>query len=427
MSHAALIFSSRNTDAPRCWLTSAAVFIFGALALVVPLGYSFGPAILLLASMSLAAHWPKPVLNKADRQLIVALCTYTAVVAFGVLWHSQNQRTFYKPLLFWLALPVLFWIIAYPPKLSAVWSGLAAGAISACCLALWQRGQGMPRAMGYLHPIQFGNISILLGIMCLAGIGWAWQQYRRKAWFALLVLGATSGIMASFLSGSRGGWIGLPLMLWVLYRAYGKDMPLKVKLLVSGLITIMILGVYHFPETGVKQRVSQALDNITLYYQGENITTSVGARFEMWKGASHLALEKPLMGWGERGYKLGMADLAHQGVIHPVASQYEHPHNQFLDALTKQGALGLAALLILFFLPLWLFSRDLRNKNLTTRSLATAGALLCMANIDFSLTQASFMHKSGVIAYAFWLVIWWGTLHAHRSRRHICINSRKPS
>lgn len=418
MVHATSFYYSGKVDILRFWLTSVSVFFFGALALFIPMGFALGPVILLLASISLAAHWPKPVLNNADYQLIASLFLYTAIVVISFLWHGENLRTLYKPLVFWMALPVLFWIISYPPRFNFIWSGLAVGAISACFIAIWQQSQGLSRATGYLHPIQFGNISMLLGVMCLAGMGWAWQQHRRNLWLMFLFLGAISGIMASFLSGSRGGWVGLPLILWVLYRAYGKDLPLKTKILASGLIVIMVLGVYQSPETGVKQRVALALDDISLYYQDKSVTTSIGLRFEMWKGATHLAMERPLLGWGENNYKAAMTDLSRRGIIHPEAAQFEHAHNQFLDVLAKYGIPGLAALLMLLFLPLWLFSRDLRDKNLSIRSLATSGALLCMANIDFNLTQASFMHKSGVIIYAFWLVIWWGTLHAHRSQKH---------
>lgn len=418
MAHAALPFCDPVPDAAvrLRWLTSAAVFAFGALSLFVPSGYSFGPVALLLASVLLAALRPTLTLDNTDRQLIVALCAYTAVVAVGILWHGQDHRTFYKPVRFWLALPVLFWVMAYPPKLSAIWSGLALGALGAGGIALWQRGQGMPRAEGYLHPIQFGNISILFGVLCLAGMAWAWQQPHRKAWCMLLGLGAASGIMASLLSGSRGGWVGLPLMLWVLYRSYGKGIPLKAKLLVSGLMVSVILGAYSLPQTGVKQRVIQAVDDIALYQHGEKVNSSVGLRFEMWQGATRLAWEKPLMGWGESDYKAGMTGMVDQGLLHPDVLNFSHAHNQFLDTLAKQGVPGLVALLMLLFLPLRLFSRDLRNDDLTVRSLATAGALLCVANIDFSLTQAGFMHKSGIMVYAFWLVIWWGALHSYRHR-----------
>lgn len=414
MTHAAVSFSDSIADERRRRLTSAAVFLFAALTLVVPSGYSLGPVILLLAGCSLAVYRPRLALDAADWQLMLALCAYTAVVVAGALWHGQDASTMDRSLRLWLALPALFWVMAYPPRLGWVWAGVALGALGAGVMALWQRGQGIARADGYMHAIQFGNISLLLGVFCLAGLGWAWQQPHRRVWLWVLGLGAAGGLLASLLSGSRGGWVGLPLVLWVLYRAYGKGFSPKVRLLAVMLVAALALAAYSLPQTGVKQRVAQAVDDITLYVSGEKVTTSVGWRFEMWQGAAHLALEKPLVGWGERDYQAGMDQMIERGIVHPGTSQFGHAHNQFLDTLAKQGIPGLAALLLLFGLPLRLFSRYLEDADLTVRSLGAAGALLCVAHIDFSLTQAGFNHNNGVMIYAFWLVIWWGLLYRYR-------------
>lgn len=417
MTHAALSFPAAAANEYRRRLTGAAVFLFGALALIMPSGYSLGPAMLLLASVTLAVWRPGIRLQRDDYWLMLALCAYTAVVAAGALWHGQGLSSVDRPLRFWLALPVLFWVMAYPPRLGAVWSGLALGAMGAARLALAQRGQGAMRADGFLHPIQFGNISLLLGVFCLAGLGWAWQQPHRHAWLALLGLGAAGGILASLLSGSRGGWVGLPLVIWVLYRAYGRGVPVRIRLLALALVAAVALAAYGLPQTGVQQRVAEAVDDIGLYVSGERLDTSVGLRFEMWQGAARLIADKPLTGWGDSGYREGVTDLANRGVIHPRAADYGHAHNQFLDTLAKQGVPGFVALLLLLLLPLRLFSVYLRDDDLTVRALATAGALLGVAHVDYGLTQAGFNHNSGVMVYAFWLVIWWGLLHRYRRRQ----------
>lgn len=404
-------------DGSRRLLTSTAVFLFAVLSLVAPSGYSLGPLILLLASTTLVVWRPNLQLCRDDWLFILSLCAYTALVVAGALWHGQSISTVDRPLRFWLALPVLFWVMAYPPRLDAVWSGILLGALGGAGVALWEVGHGVARADGFLLAIQFGNTGMLLGVFCLAGLGWAWQRCRRVLWVALLGLGAVSGILASLLSGSRGGWVGLPLVFWVLYRAYGKGVSLKVKLAALAVVLAMGWVAYELPQTGVKQRVAQAIDDVALYVSGEKQDTSVGLRFEMWQGAARLVAEKPLMGWGDSGYQQGMIDIAQRGLIHPRASHYGHAHNQFLDTLAKQGVPGFAVLLLLFLLPLKLFSSYLRDEDLTLRSLATAGALLCVAEMDFSLTQAGFNHNNGVMVYAFWLVIWWGALQSYRQYR----------
>ncbi|MED5459022.1 MAG: ligase, partial [Pseudomonadota bacterium] len=223
---------------PLSHVTSLAVFLMGALALVVPSGYSVGPVLLLLASTALLFKRFKCfkcfkcssfVLLPQDRWIIVALVAYGLVV--GVMSAVElGSRGFDRPLRFLLAIPVLLLILRYPPRLSWLWGGVALGAIGAGSLALWLKlVEGVARASGFLHAIQFGNLSMLMGVLCFAGLGWAVVQRQRHAWVSLLLLGALLGMLGSLMSGSRGGWVGLPVVGYVLYRGYGRQLPMAIK------------------------------------------------------------------------------------------------------------------------------------------------------------------------------------------------------
>ena len=74
-----------------------------------------------------------------------------------------------------------------PPKVGHIKNG----AIGACIFAIYQKfGLGLARPHGYTHPIQFGNLSMLLGVFCLAGLGWASTLKNTKPSFsAYLSLG----------------------------------------------------------------------------------------------------------------------------------------------------------------------------------------------------------------------------------------------
>ena len=219
------------------------------------------------------------------------------------------------------------------------------------------------------------------------------------------------GVITLF-SGSRGGWIGFPLVLLVLYRSYGRDLPAFIK---AAVVVVVVAGaalVYAVPQTGVQMRVQAAFHDVEQYFTHANPTTSVGARFEMWKGAAHLIAEKPLVGWGDNGYRTGMRQLVDEGVSHPVVTRYGHAHNDFIDAFAKRGLIGLAVLLALYLVPLRLFARQLRAKDYELRSLAVAGVLLPVTYIDFGLSQVFMAHNSGVMMYAFWLAVLWGSYSA---------------
>ncbi|MGM0925019.1 MAG: O-antigen ligase family protein [Pseudomonadota bacterium] len=395
--------------------TSLAAFLLGALPLVVPSGYSIGSAMLLLGSVVLLWRRPMLGLERADAVVMAALTVSALIGMIWAGWVGEGWRDVDKPVRFLLAVPALLLVMAYPPRLAWLWSGLALGAIGAGGWAIWQRfGEGVPRASGDMNPIQYGNLSMLLGVLCLAGLGWAVVQRHRHAWTFLISSGAALGVLASLLSGSRGGWVGVPFILLVLYRAYGRDLSMRLALVLSALLVVALIVVYQVEETGVENRVTQAVSNIDQYFSGGNRNTSVGMRFEMWKGAAHLIIEKPLSGWGENGYRPAMQELADQGVIESGAAKFGHAHNEYLDVFAKRGVLGFLSLMALYLVPLTLFVRGFSMPDLSRRSVAVAGALLSVTYIDFSLTQAFLAHNSGTMMYAFLLAVLWG---GYRSKK----------
>lgn len=392
--------------------TSISVFLTGALTLVLPSGYSIGSGLLFLASLTLL--WSRPTINlkNEDKWLMITVATYSLIFIIQLLWEGSDTRDFDKPIRFLLFLPVFLFILVYPPKLSSLWSGIIIGSILTGSWAIWQKlFIGVERATGYTYVIQFGNISMLFSLFCLAGLGWAIVQINIKRWFFLLILGALFGALASLLSGSRGGWIGLPFILFFIYRAYRDLISPKLKSVIIITLLSLTFIAYATPQTGVKLRVSQAFNDIELYFNGENKNTSLGLRLDMWQAALILIAEKPITGWGFVGYQKILQDLAEQGKVSKFASK-THTRNEYLDNFVHRGILGFFSLLLLYLLPLKLFYKRLNSKNIELRSIAVAGAILPIAFMDFGLSQTFFEHNSGVMVYSFWLAILWGTMRS---------------
>lgn len=397
---------------PMQYYTSLAVFLFVAIALIVPSGYSLGAGLLLVGSVVLIWNRQRAALGRDDWFIIVVMFAYALIWMTETLVDGQGTRGLDKPSRFLFALPVMLLLMVYPPRQAALWTGLAIGGITSGSWAGWQKlVEGEWRAGGFTYVIQFGNISMLLGILCLAGLGWAVVQRRAKWWLAFLLLGTLGGILGSLFSGSRGGWVGIPFILLVLYRGYWRDLPTRLKITAIAVVLMGAGSVYALPQTGVQERINEAFSDVSLYLSGESQTSSVGARFEMWKGAMHLIQERPLVGWGSNGYHDAMLELSEEGVVdRQVAQRYDHAHNEFLDAAAKRGVIGLMALLALYLVPMTLFARQVDAANLEVRSLAVAGVLLPVAYIDFGLTQTLMEHNSGVMMYAFLLVVLWSQL-----------------
>lgn len=412
-----------NSNPSYFFCTSIALFLLGALHLVVPSGYSIGAFLLLfigLYSLRPLSYF-NTRLSVQDLWILTALALFGLNGIFDALYHHASNSSYDKASRFLFAIPVYFALRKYPPRLEWLWAGLVTGSIATCILASWQFwGLQLPRATGHTHAIQFGNLSMLSGFFCLAGLGWAAQlstQKKRKTWLILLALGAALGLLSSLLSGSRGGWISIPFVLLILAKAYHSFFPIRFKISAAFAAIALAIGLYHTPVLNIQDRVQAAFHDIELYQQGQTYT-SLGARFEMWKAALLLAKERPFLGWGKDQMQPAMQALAAQGQVNAVVNEFNHAHNEFLDILAKRGLLGLLALGFMYLVPIRLFASYLSHPNLSTRALATAGMILPVAYMDFGLSQAFLSHNSGIMVYAFWLMVFWTCM-----RNTICAHS----
>jgi len=433
-----------NMDHPRAWealgrseqLLTLGVFLLPALALVAESGYSYGAVVLLIGAVSYRfAHrrtWPStPALPGLVKVIVAVMVVYALVWMADAALRGEGLREFDRPSRFLFAAFCLVVLARARIPATALWLGLAVGGIGAGAIAIWQKLiEGMGRATGFAQTIQFGNASMLFGLMCGAGLIWAVQPHRpagrRIALVLVLVLGAMGGITASFLSGSRGAWLALgPALLiggwaaWQLGRARLYLMTVPVAL------AVLVAGVYLHPATGVEHRVTSAVDQLERYFEDDQRASSVGYRLEMWRGTAQLFAERPLTGWGELGYIERLRALGEAGVIHPTASRYTHAHNEWMNTLAKKGLLGGVILLGLYLVPTVWFLRSgagaARQRSGDTvapsLALATAGLLFTLGFMATGLTQVNFNHNIGAMLFAFMTAVLVGTTTAHPPHR----------
>lgn len=402
------------------YYSQLAVFLFCALALIVPSGYSVGSALLLGGGLLCLLCRPSLVrqLQRDDCWLIAIFLFYGLMGIINVLYHGESSRYFDKPVRFLLAPVGLFLLMRFKPRIEAWWAGVAVGGMTSGLWAIEQKFyMHIDRATGHTNAIQYGNLSMLLGLWCLAGLMWAHHRARhRLPWVFFLAAGALLGVTASLLSGSRGGWVGLPLVLLVFYRAYSDIIHKKIQLLIALILIGGAAAIYLTPNLGVQARIHEAYSDIHAYWVQDKPETSIGQRFEMWKAAGHLIQERPIMGWGNSGYHQGIKKLLAEKRAHPAIEHYTQPHNELLNYAAKYGIPGILALFFIYALPFKLFSSGLHHPCQSQRATAVAGTLLAVSFIDFGLTQAFLSHNSGTMVYAFGTVFIWGL---YRHQKHL--------
>jgi O-antigen ligase len=312
---------------------------------------------------------------------------------------SRNYDIFSR---FLFAVPILLLLLRFPIKPVYLWVGVALGAFGAGVMAVMDfYVYGELRAGGYNNPIQFGDIAMLFACVLLAGFSWAKQHSRSMV---IIFVGCImSGILASLLSGARGGWLALPFALALFYVVNGFHTNTRNS--VSFILVILCAAVfayYFLPPDIVQIRISYAISDIQQYLQTNNTNTSLGARMVLWQASLPLIAEQPLLGWGSvANYVNFSSDSA------DVFQRFNHFHNDILDALVKRGLLGGLALLVIYVLPAILFYRQLKQCSPTKQPFACAGLILVIATFVFGLTQSFLSHSSGVMIYVFMLVILW--------------------
>jgi len=140
--------------------------------------------------------------------------------------------------------------------------------------------------------------------------------------------------------------------------------------------------------------------------------TSVGKRFEMWRDAWRLFLSHPILGVGTGAYQAKTNQLIRQTKVAPFIGIYDHPHDDYLDALSSRGLLGFATLLAILLIPLWRFLRATRSPAHASHAIGLAGVLTVAGFAIYALTDTIFLHSIMITWYVIYMALFYALLDA---------------
>ena len=372
--------------------------LFGAVA--IPNGFRIlMAAAVILCIFALRGRW-----RQLNGRAVGSLAAMFVLVAVYWWWQrALAQPLFLNSFRSKIALLALFMLaFGQMQPLWCVRPVLVGGALMAP-VALLEAGYQFfvlhTRAYGAeFFSIHFGDVTALYALI-LAGMGLvAAHGWREKT---LAYGGALLFTLAAMLSGTRGAW--LTALLWpVVLVVAGRRLwsARGMALVTCALVTVAIVNPFN-----VRGRVTSAAQE-AMQYQGDAADDgSVGTRFQMWTLAARLFAEKPLPGWGLKGYLVQRDQAIQKGELAPVIQEFQHAHNQFLDEAAKSGLVGIGAMLLLHGVPLIYFARRLkRSVSAQMRALALAGLLVPLCFFVFGLTEAIFSWNNGPIAVYFFAI-----------------------
>ena len=375
-------------------------------------GYNVAPMALMLLGLGYSVYClfkKMPfALTKEAKWLIWTLLFYFSVFVLSWLIHDGKIRELDNPSRVLLFIPVLLLLLHIPPRLNMVLYAIPLGSMIAGITAVYDKlvlHSEMAFSVRIMH-IQGGDIAMSLGMFSFA-VGFYFFQKTQLKLTALCIFAALCGVLGSILSTARGGWVGVPFILIFMLWTYRQYLSKRFFLGLFSILVIAGFGVSQLPNNRIAERIAAAEHDISAYLQKNDGSTSVGARFDMWKSALLMAQEKPLLGWGVQGVSEKRKQQFEQGLISEYASIFNHAHNQYFDDLSKRGIVGLLALIGVFLVPFCVFWRDLKSANAELKLAGLLGVVHILSVMFYGLSQGFFSHNSGNIFYFFLVIVFY--------------------
>lgn len=396
------MLSRNHSEKIQFILLSGLLFAIPAFAAVKKGLYLFSSLLLIFSFYWLARNARKIHIEKVDYLVIGLFLLYPAAYLISMYLHDLwILRIYDYPSRFILA--AVIYLVLRQCDFSFSWFqyGLVLGALLFGYVALEEK-----MSMGWQHrvdgnsfSISFGNTSLLLGMLAVL----AWRSFTvRWLRILLIVTALLAGLFGSLASGTRGGWIALPILFYLVSLSFPMRGRVKV---VSGLILLLgLMAVYH-QSNFVKNRVDTAIEETQIYFsQGETVG-SAGNRLELWRAGILLWQESPLIGHGVIGIQEKLMEMMQDDRIQ-LSYAFGHLHNEFIHLLAAQGLLGLLSYIVFYAGFMVLFRKSFRQARYErSGDRALMGIVLLAAYIDFSLTQNMLAHSYTTTVLVIFLAI----------------------
>ncbi|NOR81015.1 MAG: hypothetical protein GQ529_09325 [Methyloprofundus sp.] len=393
-----------------------------ALALTIHQGVSLSALLILFLSLIvLVSRYPIDMtLSKKEKILIFSIVILPLVIVCDVVLRDLKLSNLDVYSRFILGLPIYFALRVVKLNLAPLVIGILAGAIAAGIVALYQKYYlGEYYAHGTILKISFGNLSLLLGVMSLAGLFFVNEVRWKKTFYSVTFFAFILGITGSLLSGARGGWVAIPFFIG-LYMLY---FPLNRKFKIVSVIILMLgMFVTYNSNSSVKSRIDMAYKNTTAYFVSDKLKaakTSAGIRLELWQATWVIVSEHPVLGVGSGQFRKALKGKIHSGEIKKI-KRYDHAHNEPLHILVTTGIVGFLAYIMLYAGITYYFYRSLTTSHITrVRYLSFLGVMLTGAYLNFGLTNFSFGHHVMALFFALMVIIFAGMIKSIENEEKI--------
>ena len=340
-------------------------------------------------------------------------CLFTFVdlhVRTGWIWTE-----FQEPSRFVLLLPVFLLVRRIGFHEAAMRWGVVIGAIGTGIWGYYQKIHlGIDRVWGGTSGLiaAFGDIGLILGMMSVALMRPLWRKHN--SWWVVTIIALGAGAFASLASGTKGGWVSVPLLCWVLVELADKPTYTKRFGVLCGCFFAAILIWWLSPF--IQARVSVIIPAIYQYFlHGEVNDFSAGIRLALWHACWLIFIDNPLFGTGPGTFYEQLQHYVSLGLASEHTLTTPGPHSQFFNSIYESGIFGPFMVYGIYMSFMWHCKRYLEMN----RSLATAGILLTIGFMDFGLVEVIWDINNAGVFFTVMMVLIAGLLsYQNQQLRH---------
>ena len=333
-----------------------------------------------------------------DGQWFIIAASLPLAYFFRMLVSDFDHRMLDKVARFILIIPI-YWIVrSYGISISKVLICISASVLTGGFESFFQVSNGIQRVSGASIPnsIPFGNFGLLFGVLSVLliipknrGEAFGWVKW-------VGVVGFLAGMFTSIASGSRGGWVAIPLFILIVWRLFGSGNKIFSYMVAITIVVVMPLLAYFVPAISDRWAVGASEAHSFLsrpgHWMSGGASDSIGTRMDMWAAGIDAFRSAPLFGLGFAGFNEFLHGRIEMGLTHPDVELigFKHLHCEIITTAAKLGLMGLLALGILWVGGIRWFLKNTLNKDSNGKLFRVMGLITFTAMIVYSMTDSMF-------------------------------------
>jgi O-antigen ligase len=313
---------------------------------------SVATVLALLSTVLLAPFvWTRAGADAARRQpaLLVFIAVVLVLAASFTITAQVPADTRYAANFLSLPLAVVVFLAARRAPMPGAILTLAilcfAGALAAAMVAGYDVAvMHKVRFLGYyMGPNVLARIALLMGFFGLIGV-----FASRSRWRYLLYLGPVAGLLATYLSGTRGALVIFPVLA-VIYGVFlFSDRAERNWAHVLCSLAVLAFAVFTLTSD---RMASIGLIAGNLAVSGDSGDASTAIRFALLSGAWELFQQAPLLGHGWASFARLATPVIGEDIVGGALNWNFQFHNDAANFAVAAGVVGLACLLALIAAP----------------------------------------------------------------------------